>query len=890
MPDPRSPSAQPSAPSDATPPASEAATQPTAPGLTDHIPRQFGRYRIIAEIGRGGMGAVFRAHDEQLDRVVALKVPFLGDDEKDARQRFYREARSAATIHHPNICPVFDVGEFRGMPFLTMAFVEGKGLDRIQKDNPLGPQQAALLVRKVALAMQAAHDKGVIHRDLKPSNVLIKSDGEPVIMDFGLARKKGDQKSEGLTRRGDVLGTVEYMSPEQLEGDNNAVGPTADIYALGVLLYEILAGRRPFVGTVAQVMVAIMLKPPPPPSEARPGVPPRLDEICLKAMSRLAEDRYRSMSAFAADLTDFLRTARSGGAPAPAPAEVASPRPSAATRPVEVTVVSKGSSRTRAQAAEADDVPVKPSLSAKRKKKSAKRRAEETKSKVPLIAGGIVAAAVLVGVAVIALKPSSKPTTPPVASGDPPAAVKPADPNPKLPVTAPPVKGTETPVPKKTPKTVAPMQFTAADVAMAVGEWRDVPVPLDRGGYRGPLALEIASPPELRIWPAGPITVKAGEAPPPLKLLLTAETPGDAQIGFTATPAEGTGLTPVRGTVAFKTTPGPCVRVLDLGATEASGVGSMAFTPDASIALLAGEVRPAPKTEQPPGTLGQPATKTEHVIRVFDLARGKPLPPLTGLAAPATGLLVSGEGKYAVSTSADESVAVWDLAQGRRVLQSPKQPFRVLALAVSPDAKRSLTAYPGALVQTNLEKFQGMGQPIKATSLPGLESADAVQAVAVSADRRGLVGGVEGKLFLLDLTDKAKPKAMAGLKEAVRVIVFAPEPGTAATGSGGVMRVGKLQPGEQNAVTVWETASGAALWSAADHTTPVVSVAFSRDGRLLASGDERGEVRVWNAADGRAVALFLGHGKRVMALAFAADGKTLVSGSADGSARTWRLP
>src|SRR5437764_942861 len=153
---------------------------------------------------------------------------------------------------------------------------------RPPRDRSPDPGSAAVpLVRKLALGMQEAHARGVIHRDLKPANILLRPGGEPVITDFGLARRGDDQQGAGLTRKGDVLGTLEYMSPEQLDGDNAAVGPRADVYALGVVLYEVLTGRRPFTGSTVSMLTAILLKPPPRPGELRPGTPPRLEEICL---------------------------------------------------------------------------------------------------------------------------------------------------------------------------------------------------------------------------------------------------------------------------------------------------------------------------------------------------------------------------------------------------------------------------------------------------------------------------------------------------------------------------------------------------------------------------------------------------------------------------------
>ncbi|HVK17590.1 MAG TPA: serine/threonine-protein kinase [Fimbriiglobus sp.] len=339
MSDPRPPSVPETGPTPVTPPAAEdGAIGLHAPQDRAKIPRKFGRYRIQDCLGRGGMGAVFRAHDTQLDRSVALKVPFLSGDDAATRERFYREARAAAALHHANICPVYDVGELHGVPYLTMAFVEGRALSKVlEAGESFTPRQAGLMVRKLALAMQEAHARGVIHRDLKPANVIVRPDGEPVVMDFGLARRGDDTHNEGLTRQGDVIGTIEYMSPEQFEGDNAAVGPASDVYSLGVMLYELLTGRRPYEGSTASKMAAILVKPPPRPSEHRPGLPPRLEEICLTAMAKQPADRYATMTQFAVVLTEFLRTFQSGAlAPVARSAEAPpTPRPSATTKPIK---------------------------------------------------------------------------------------------------------------------------------------------------------------------------------------------------------------------------------------------------------------------------------------------------------------------------------------------------------------------------------------------------------------------------------------------------------------------------------------------------------------------------------------------------------------------------
>jgi serine/threonine protein kinase len=263
------------------------------------LPFQLGRYRLEEQLGQGGMGAVYRAHDTQLGRTVALKVPFLtGPSPEGVRARFLREAQAAAVLAHPNICPVYDLGEIAGVPYLTMAFVRGQPLSRqIDPTRPLPPHQAVALVRKVALALEVAHGKGVIHRDLKPANVLIDERGEPIVTDFGLARRA--DAILALTQQGEVLGTPAYMPPEQVNGDVQAMGPACDIYSLGALLYELLAGRPPFQGDLFALIGQITSDDPPPPSRFRPGLDPRLDALCARALAKQPAERFPSMRAFA---------------------------------------------------------------------------------------------------------------------------------------------------------------------------------------------------------------------------------------------------------------------------------------------------------------------------------------------------------------------------------------------------------------------------------------------------------------------------------------------------------------------------------------------------------------------------------------------------------------
>lgn len=266
------------------------------------------RYEIRRLLGRGGMGVVYLAFDRQLARDVALKIPLiLPEDEDDSElfRRFTREARAAARLDHPNICPIYDVGQVDGIHYLTMAYIEGQPLTSLLAGGPLPGRRAAEVVLTLARALEEAHRAGIVHRDLKPSNILVSSRRGLVIMDFGLARGlRGDESQ--ITQSGQMLGTPGYMAPEQVRGDVAAMGPGCDIFSLGVILYELLAGRRPFVGRMADVLTKLLTEEPEPLSRVCPGVDPRLEVVCSRAMAKSPAERFATMAELAAALEGFL--------------------------------------------------------------------------------------------------------------------------------------------------------------------------------------------------------------------------------------------------------------------------------------------------------------------------------------------------------------------------------------------------------------------------------------------------------------------------------------------------------------------------------------------------------------------------------------------------------
>ncbi len=259
-------------------------------------------YEIEAVLGRGGMGVVYKARHLALKRTVALKMVLAGGHAGPRElARFRVEAEAAARLQHPNIVQIHEAGEAGGHPYCALEFVEGGNLAGKLDGKPMPAREAAKLVETLARAMQLAHSRNVVHRDLKPANILLAADGTPKITDFGLARRLDSDSSE--TQAGAVMGTPSYMAPEQASGLAHEAGPAADVYALGAILYDCVAGRPPFKGkTVVETLDQVRTQEPAPPSRCQPGVPLDLETICLKCLRKEPEKRYAS----AAELADEL--------------------------------------------------------------------------------------------------------------------------------------------------------------------------------------------------------------------------------------------------------------------------------------------------------------------------------------------------------------------------------------------------------------------------------------------------------------------------------------------------------------------------------------------------------------------------------------------------------
>ena len=263
-------------------------------------PKTLGGYEIVARLGAGGMGTVYKARDPKLGRFVAIKVLAAGlESDPLCVERFHREARNIAMLRHTNLIHIYSVGEESGLHYFAMEYIEGRTLARILAERkPFALEEAVRLVGQVLAALHRVHCAGIIHRDLKPGNIMIDGDGRAILLDFGLAK---DATAGDLTAAGAVMGTPDYMAPEQIEGD--AVGPYTDLYALGIVLYEMLTKTQPFHRrSTALIFRAHCEETPPPLSQYRPDLPLGMERILARAMARQPADRYQSAAEMATEL------------------------------------------------------------------------------------------------------------------------------------------------------------------------------------------------------------------------------------------------------------------------------------------------------------------------------------------------------------------------------------------------------------------------------------------------------------------------------------------------------------------------------------------------------------------------------------------------------------
>ena len=278
--------------------------------MTDLSGQYFGRYYLMERLGEGGMAVVYKAHDTRLERDVAIKIirsdSFPGNALDEVLKRFEREAKALAKLSHPNIVKVHDYGEHEGSPYIVMEYMPGGTLKKIL-GKPVPWQEALRLLLPVARGMEYAHQRGIIHRDIKPANILITESGDPMLSDFGIAKLFEADQATNLTGTGMVIGTPEYMAPEQWDGKPNQ---QSDLYSLGVVLYEMVAGRKPYeADTPMSILVKQATEPLPPPRQFVADLPEEIEALLIKALARNPQDRFADIHVLILSMEALLRSA-----------------------------------------------------------------------------------------------------------------------------------------------------------------------------------------------------------------------------------------------------------------------------------------------------------------------------------------------------------------------------------------------------------------------------------------------------------------------------------------------------------------------------------------------------------------------------------------------------
>lgn len=834
------------------------------------------RFQIVEKVGAGAFGAVYRAIDKVLDREVALKLPHVDQGDPNARTRFLREPKAAAQLSHPNIVPIYDAGFENDQFFVASAFIKGQTLEDLISNGELNFRRTAVIIKKLASALNYAHHKGIVHRDIKPANIMIDEDGEPLIMDFGLA--KIAESAEKMTVDGQVMGTPAYMSPEQASLQHSKVGPASDQFSLSVILYEMLCGKRPFEGGPAMVMSLIANQEPKPVQTINPSVPRDLQTICQKAMQKEIVARYSDCSAVAEDLMRWLDD-----------------------RPITARKISK------------------PERLIRWAKRNPGVASLTCLSAFLLIAGTLLSTILgLQAINNLELAEQRRIT----ALENEKKAIDSATLAEERRNTAVEAKNAADEARLRTEETLARSHYFLAiarwdanRVYEAIDYLHRVPSQFRNFewhlahrqfhvsdfscyGHTSAVSSVSFSPDGQSIISAGrDRTIKVWDA-------VTGQQLGSfprQRAGINSFDVSRDGSRIVIGNTE------DVIMIFDLASQTLlktfrrsrqqsqgrlrSGVNCVQFSPDDSkivsgnmdssitlwdvsttsaIRTFSGHYESVNSVVFSQDGLNIWSGSSDHSIKLWHVATGEVLDELKFNDEDTSqfmSICLSPDGKCLASAGWNNSIGIWDVKTGRLQRTLRGHQGHVNCVSFTPDGIKLVS---GGADNSIIVWNAGTGEQI--TTLGGHRLP--VTDLAFNPDASRIVSASEdGTVKVWTINDHSSAKTVKGARS------FSPD--------GSLMAVGCY--GKDRMITIYNTNTGKIHKTLPGHTKSATSVCFSPDGRRLASGSSDNTIKIWDVSTGRMLKHLQGHSDNVIKLAFTADGNTLASGSWDKTVRTWDL-
>jgi len=873
-----------------TPPAPQSGSQDAFDGPAAHAPLagNFGKYLIERILGEGAMGTVYLATDQDLQRSVALKIPkFGGGNTAELRERFFVEARAAAALRHTNLCPVYEVGELNDRCFLAMAYIDGRPLsDFVSPDHPLPIDQVATIVAQLADGLAHAHARGVIHRDLKPSNVIIDAQRQPILTDFGLARQTSDPDAARLTGAGMILGSPAYMSPEQASGEFESIGPLSDVYSLGVMLYELLTGRLPFNGSIAEVLKQVLTSQPEHPSTHRPGLDTDLETLCLKMMSKSTETRTESAAAVATELDAWLAS-RSDASESSGAASLSAFDPSRAVGDVRRekleqdqhlanALIEQGRLSMAARIVDAmaglDDPRYRDFTDWARSRKQEIQQSRRPGLVVSYTAadgtrfidiGGrlfrartiwsVTATLLVAAVAIVGWALSGNDAGTTIADNPPAAAADPSNRPDRVPG---PTKQIISPPPGQAPETTTttPLPTPPTPTPQPTPQTRPTPKPTPPTGDEELVLTGHTDVVRQVVFSSnGQLLVSGGEDNSVRVWDATSGRQMIACMGHKAT-VETVAINR-QGSMIASGGADDLIRLWNSSTGKRLGilrghedsVTHVDFSPDGTMLVSAAD---------------------DHTVRLWDLESFSEINLLNGHSDSVNVAIFNHDGSQLLSAGADTAVLIWDTRTGKQLSVLEGHTEEIWGAGFRGDGRQAVSCGDDYTIRIwDLETSRELAK------LEG--HSDEVNAACFSPNSRLIASaGVDGVIKIWDAVTYKELATLKGHTDFLWDVVFSPDGRRLAScAADGTVRVWNLPP-----ELLAKVLKG--------HSEPVGQVAISPDGLLLASGSIDQTIRLWDSSSGSPGRVLAGHSHWVWGVAFGNSSRTLYS-VGDTTLRSW---